>query len=348
MRIVTLLALVACGGATPSPVSPAEAAPKPADDAPVATWKGGSITVADVEAKVQTQLDTMEQEYQLQRYQVLTSALDSAIDDALLEAKAAEEKLPDVRALLKREIEDKVQRPGEPELRAFYDEVQDQLRGAPFEVVEEMLANELTQRTMAASYSAYVADLRGKADVKGSIPYPALKRVSIATNDQDPVLGKADAPVNIVQFAEYQCYFCNKVNPTLKALVDDYEGQVNVVFKDFPLANHDRAMPAAVAARCAGDQDQYWAMNEILLGNQQALQTEDFKRYAADLALDTEAFDTCLTSGKHDTAIRAAFAQGEALGVQATPTFYVNGVLVSGAQPYDVFKTVIDQELARK
>lgn len=348
MRFVTFLALVACGGATPSPVSPAEASPESAGSAPVATWKGGSITIGDVEAKVQTKLDTMEQEYQLQRYQVLTAALDGAIDDALLEAKAADEKLPDVRALLKREIEDKVQRPSEEELRAFYNEVKDQVRGAPFEVVEEMLANELAQRSMAGAYSAYVADLRGKANVKGSIPYPDLKRVSVATNDLDPVLGKDDAPVSIVQFAEYQCYFCNKVNPTLKALVNDYDGQVNVVFKDFPLANHERAMPAAVAARCAGDQEQYWGMNEVLLGNQQALATEDFKRYAADLKLDASAFDACLTSGRHDDAIRAAFAQGEALGVQATPTFYVNGVLVSGAQPYDVFKTVIDQELAKK
>jgi protein-disulfide isomerase len=348
MRIAFLLALTACGGSPPSPVTPAEASPSPGADEPVATWKGGSVTLGEVEAKVQAQLDSMEQEYQLQRYQVLTQALDGAVDEALIEAKAKEEGLADAAALLKREVEDQVVRPTDEELQMFYEEVKGQLRGAPFEVVREMLANELTQRSMAARYTQYVKDLRAEAGVKGQIPYPDLKKVELAVSDTDPVLGDPDAPVSIVQFAEYQCYFCNKVNPTLKALVDDYDGKVNVVFKDFPLGNHQRAMPAAVAARCAGDQDQYWAMNEILLANQSALEDADFKRYAQNLALDTEAFDACLTSGRHDAAIRAAFAQGEAVGVQATPTFYVNGVLVSGAQPYQVFQTVIDQELARK
>lgn len=349
MRIALVLLLAACGGQSPSPVPPASAAPQsPAADPVVATWEGGELKLSEVEASVKNKLTAMEQEYQLERYQLLSQALDGAIDDAILEAEAKKKGLADVRELLKAEIEDKATPPTEEQKRAFFEQVQDQLRGAPYEMVEPMLGAELTQRQLAERYTDYVTDLREGADVSASMPYPELAKVDIAVTDDDPRLGPADAPVTLVEFAEYQCYFCAKVNPTVRQLVEDYEGKVALVFKDFPLGNHQRAFPAAVAARCAGDQDAYWKMNQVLLDNQQGLADEDFVRYAEQVGLDVEAFSACIESGKHQPAIRAAMAQGEALGVQATPTFYVNGVLVSGAQPYDVFKTVIDQELARK
>ncbi|MCA9567394.1 MAG: thioredoxin domain-containing protein [Myxococcales bacterium] len=342
-----LVLLAACGGQSP-PVAPTASAATPGGDPVVATWDGGELKLSEVEAGVQKKLASMESEYLLERYQLLSQALDGAVDDALLEARAKAEGLPDARALLKRDIEDKVSPPTDDDKKAFYEQVKGQLRGAPYEMVEQMLAAELTQRQMAEAYTAYVQDLRAEAHVKGAMPYPDLKKVDIAVSDSDPVLGDRNAPVSIVQFAEYQCYFCNKVNPTVRALVKDYDGKVNLVFKDFPLENHQRARPAAIAARCAGDQERYWEMNALLLANQGALGDADFTRYAEQIGLDGEAFAGCLESGVHDAAVRAAYAQGEAAGVQATPTFYVNGVLVSGAQPYDVFKTVIDQELARK
>jgi protein-disulfide isomerase len=354
MRTLALLALVACGNPQ-NPTQPASAAlPEAVAPAPsagsgevVARWKGGEITIGEVEVGVQGKLDAMEQEYLLNRFELLSQALDSAVDDKLLEAEAQARRLPDARALLSVEVEQKVSLPTDAEIEGFYAEVKGQLRGAPLDDVRSMLAGELIQRKMGERYQEFVAELRKTAGVTGSIPYPDLKRAELAVGPTDAVLGATDAPITIVQFAEYQCYYCAKVSPTLQALVEDYDGKVRVVFKDYPLDNHRRAMPSAVAARCAGEQQKYWPMNEKLLAEQSRLEDADFLRHADALKLDKKKFQACLEDGEMERRARANFAEGEKVGVQATPTFYVNGLLVSGAQPYDRFKAVIDQELAR-
>lgn len=341
MRVL-LFTLIACGG-SPTP-QPAAAAPQQAG--PVVTWKGGSLTMEQIQGRVENKLNAMEQEYQLERYDLLTRSMNAAIDDALLEAEADRRGLPDVESLLREQIEQKVSPPDEATLRAFYTEVESQLRGAPFEVVQQMLANEWMQRDMGKRYEALLKELRDKAQVKGAVPYPDLKRIEVPIEPTDPVLGKADAPVTIVQFAEYQCYFCNKVQPTLEALLEDYDGKVRLVYKDFPLENHSRALPAAIAARCAGEQGKYWEMSNKLLADQQALDDADFVAHAETLGLDGEKFAACRSGGQMEPLVRAAFQLGQEVGVAATPTFYVNGLLVSGAQPYDQFKAIIDQELS--
>ncbi|MCP5157696.1 MAG: DsbA family protein, partial [Ectothiorhodospiraceae bacterium] len=249
---------------------------------------------------------------------------------------------------LAKEIEEKVEMPNDTDVAQFYEDVKGQLRGASLEEVRPMLAAELMQRAMADRYDVYVKELRKKKGVKASLPYPDLARVELDVTASDPVLGNRDAPVTIVQFAEYQCYYCNKVAPTLDALLEDYDGKVRLVFKDYPLENHTRAMPAAVAARCAGEQGKYWEMNRVLLANQQALKDSDFDAYASQIGLDGSKFTSCLASGRVEPLVRAAFAEGQRAGVQATPTFYVNGLLVSGAQPYDRFKAIIEQELEKR
>lgn len=340
MRVL-LMTLIACGG-SPTP-QPAAAAPQQAG--PVVTWKDGSLTMEQITHRVQGKLDAMEQEYQLERYDLLTRAMNAAIDDALLQAEADRRGLPDVDTLLREQIEKKVSPPDEATLLAFYEEVKPQLRGAPYEAVEQMLAGEWMQRDMGRRYELLLKELRTGADVKGSVPYPDLKRIDVPLEKTDPVLGKADAPVTIVQFAEYQCYFCAKVQPTLDALLEDYDGKVKLVYKDFPLENHTRALPAAVAARCAGEQGRYWEMSGKLLADQQALADEDFGAHAEAIGLNVEKFEACRAGGEMEPLVRASFELGQEVGVAATPTFYVNGLLVSGAQPYDQFKAIIEQEL---
>ena len=334
--------LMACGGATPPPEAAVRAATP--EDPVVVTWKDGQLTLSEVESGVASKLAAMKQEYQLQRYELTRRAMDGAIDDAILEAEAKKAGI-DVETLLRNEIESKVVPPTDAQLRSFYEEVKDQLRGARFDAVQTMLAGELMNRQMAGRYDVYVTQLRESAGVKASLPYPDLERLDVAVSDTDPRLGSADAPVTIVQFAEYQCYYCNKVQPTLDALVADYDGKVSLVYKDFPLENHPRAFPAAVAARCAGEQDKYWEMSGRMLANQSALSDADLLQHADELGLDRKKFDSCLTEPEISKRVADSFAQGQALGVAATPTFYVNGVLVSGAQPYDQFKAIIDREL---
>ena len=218
--------------------------------------------------------------------------------------------------------------------------------GATLEAARPHIVQELRQRSLSARYTTYIDDLRERVGVNRDFPYPDLPRADVPVDADDPVFGPDDAPVTIVQFAEYQCYFCNRVLPTLHQLTEEYEGKVRLVFKDFPLQNHPQAMPAAIAAHCAGDQDKYWPYNETLLANQGALGREDLLGYARDLTLDLDAFSECLDSGRFESVVLRAMEQGRQLGVQATPTFFINGLVLSGAQPYDRFASLIDRELA--
>ena len=120
------------------------------------------------------------------------------------------------------------------------------------------------------------------------------------------------------------------------------------MFKDFPLPNHAQAPKAAEAAHCAGEQGKYWEMHDRIFGNQASLGVPSLKQHAAALSLNTASFDQCLDSGKFAGIIEEDVKLGETLGVQSTPTIYINGRPILGAQPYDVFQSVIDEELAAK
>jgi protein-disulfide isomerase len=123
---------------------------------------------------------------------------------------------------------------------------------------------------------------------------------------------------------------------------------VKFVFKDFPLTSiHANAYKAAEAAHCAGDQGKYWEFHDKLFANQQQLQAENLKKFAAEMGLDTSKFDACLDTGKHKKGIDVDLNAGERVGVSSTPSVFVNGRLISGAQPYEAFASVIEDELQR-
>lgn len=130
-------------------------------------------------------------------------------------------------------------------------------------------------------------------------------------------------------------------------MLADYGDKVRFVYKDFPLPTHPNAQKAAEAARCAGDQGKYWEMHDLMFADIAALSVPQLKQSAAKLGLDQAAFDQCLDSGKHEAIVQADYAGAEKLGVNSTPTLYINGRPLIGAQPYEAFKQVIDEELAR-
>ncbi len=120
------------------------------------------------------------------------------------------------------------------------------------------------------------------------------------------------------------------------------------VWKDFPLTSiHPEAVKASEAARCAGDQGKYWEYHDVLFANQRALQVAELKKYAAELRLDTAAFDRCLDSGTHAAKVQSGLQEATRLGLSSTPSIFINGRLVMGAQPFEAFQAVIDDELAR-
>lgn len=150
----------------------------------------------------------------------------------------------------------------------------------------------------------------------------------------DPVLGVPEAPVTIVVFSDYQCPFCSRHEDTVAKIKEAYGDQVRVVFKQFPLAFHQQARPAAIAAIAAGKQGRFWEMHYKIFGNARALSRENFFAWAQELGLDLGEFETALASEEIAAQVDRDVASGTAVGVRGTPASFVNGVNLSGAQPY--------------
>jgi protein-disulfide isomerase len=171
--------------------------------------------------------------------------------------------------------------------------------------------------------------------------------------DDDPFLGPADAPVTIIEFSDFECPFCKRFHDeTFDRILDTYEGRVRYVYRDFPLSSiHPAAQKAAEAAECADEQGQFWAIHEQLFAAQAdwanaSNVTEALKSYAAELGLDGSEFDECLDTGRYAAEVLEDLSDGTAYGIMGTPTFYVNGVELAGAQPFSAFQEVIDRQLA--
>jgi protein-disulfide isomerase len=179
-------------------------------------------------------------------------------------------------------------------------------------------------------------------------PAQAAPSVDVSIDD-DYILGDKDAPVTIVEFSDYQCPFCGRFyQQTLPQLKSNYidTGKVRLVFRDFPLSFHPEAEPAAIAANCAGEQGKYYEFHDKVFENQATMSSGSYKQWAQELGLDLSEFDVCLKDPAQKAEVRKDFQDGGAAGVQGTPAFFVNGKLVSGAQPYQVFEQLIEAELS--
>ncbi len=167
------------------------------------------------------------------------------------------------------------------------------------------------------------------------------------TND-DPSQGPKNAPVTIVEFSDYQCPYCQLWHAeVLPRLLAEYAGKIRFIYRDFPLGGHPEAQPAAEAANCAGDQDAYWEFQDAIFSSQYGYGRSAYEQYAIDLGLDTEKFTSCLDSRRHQAEVLEDYSDGVRLGVQSTPTFFINGTQVVGAQPYETFQQFVEAELAQ-
>ncbi|MBS3117747.1 DsbA family protein [Candidatus Woesearchaeota archaeon] len=177
----------------------------------------------------------------------------------------------------------------------------------------------------------------------------AGSRVTVEVGDSF-TKGDKDAPVTLVEFSDFQCPFCGRFfEQTLPLIEERYikTGKVRFVYKDFPLESiHPQALPAASAARCAGEQGKFWDYHDLIFNNQALLSDTNYKQWAEQLGLDMDDFSSCYDSGKYVNDIRADLQEGSRAGVQGTPGFLINGQLVSGAQPFANFEQVIEAELS--
>ena len=174
--------------------------------------------------------------------------------------------------------------------------------------------------------------------------------------DDDPVLGSPDAKVLMIEFGDYQCPSCRMfwkdIEPRLRKDYID-TGKVKLVFRDFPLMQiHPEALMAAMAVDCAADQNKYWEFHDKVFREQYnkgddiiRFKAADLKKWARDVKLDPAKFDQCLDSEKYRAEVMKDRMEGEAAGVQGTPTFFINGRVMGGAQQYPEYKKLIDDLL---
>jgi protein-disulfide isomerase len=304
-----------------------------------------TITVKEVDDRWQ-QLQPAERAGALQQlYDGRKGALDAMIAEMLIE-QAAKGKGMEPGAFADAEVARRVKPVTDGQIVSFYQENQSQMQGRPLAAMTPAIRNYLEQQQRTSAYDALVAELRAagpKIDVLLDAP-----RYEVEVAADDPSLGKPDAPVTIVEFSDFQCPFCARVMPTLKRIKETYGDRVRIVWKDFPLtAIHPQAFKAAEAGQCAREQGKFWEYHDRLFANQQALEPEFLKKYASELGLDAAAFGTCLDSAKFAERVQGHIGAGSELGVNSTPSVYINGRLLNGAHPYETFAAIIDEELAR-
>ena len=177
------------------------------------------------------------------------------------------------------------------------------------------------------------------------VPEPSEPTIVDVSVDDDPWIGGENADVVIVEFSDFECPFCARGAETIHELIEEYGDDIKVVYRDFPLGFHQYAHISAQAAECAAEQDKFWEYHDLLFENQNALDSDSLKGYAEELGLDTDQFNECLDSGEMSAEVDADLAEGSSYGVQGTPAFFVNGELISGAQPIENFRPVIDKYL---
>ena len=199
------------------------------------------------------------------------------------------------------------------------------------------LANQVAERVISALGSAGNANTGPQLD-------PA--QVYVIDEAGNPALGPEDAPVTIIEFGDFRCSFCRRFqDETVTPLLERYEGQVRFVWRDYPILGQG-SFEASIAAECADDQGQFWAFHDLLFADQANFTRDGFIAKATLLDMDIEQFSTCYDNQQHRDEILADYQAGESLGVTGTPTFFINGRPLIGAQPIDAFVNVIDAELA--
>jgi protein-disulfide isomerase len=335
---VTLL-LPACTG------SSAQQPPMPAPGDVVARVGSISITLAEVDARALQQSTGSFGSVRLLQalYEARRIAIDQLVADALLNQEAAARKL-DPAALVAQEITAKVALPTDDDAAVWFGQNQQRLQGATLDQTRDAIKAFLLQERTLTARQEYLDELRSKASVE--ILLDAPRQVVAAAGR--PAKGPDDAPVEIVEFSDFQCPYCLSAFPTVNRILATYGDQIRFVYRHYPLANHPRARPAAEASLCADEQGKFWPYHDRLFSNQELLSDADLKQHAAEVGLDAAQFNACYESRKYQADVDADIRAGDEAGVSGTPAFYINGRMLSGAQPFEVFQRLIDEELQRK
>jgi protein-disulfide isomerase len=326
-----LVAAPGCQKKTPGP------APSPAAGQVVAEVDGEPITLAELDHAL---VERMQQE---RVFEMRRQVLDELVAERLL-AKEARARGVTAEELAKVEIEAKAKPVTEGDAQELFVRSGLAARGVTLEQYRSRIDQSLRAQRLGERRAAYAAELRGKSKVNVILQEP---RAHITIPADAPILGPIAAPVTLVEFLDYQCPYCHRVQGVVEQVLKQFPGKVRFVHRDFPLDDiHPQAMAAARAARCAGDQGRFWQYHKRLL-TEPGHDDQNLRMKATAEGLDEGKFSSCLASNRHDAAIQQAAAQGRELGVSGTPTFFINGRRLVGIRSPEDLAKVIEEELRR-
>jgi protein-disulfide isomerase len=336
LAMISALALSLCSGTTVREAVAGQAQGE--RGAVVAVVDGKEITEQELVERVRGELLKLE----TQLYEVRRNGVDDLISEYLLERAAKAQGLS-ADQLLRQEVDAKVGEVTPKEVEEFYQANQARIR-KPLNEVRPQVYNYLQQTKLNEARRAYLKGLREKAQVKVFLTPPIVQ----VSAEGAPFKGPKDAPITIVEFSDFQCSYCKRVLPVLQQVMEGYTGKIKLVFRDFPILSiHPHAQKAAEAAHCAGEQGKFWEYHDLLFEKQDAIPTMNYVEHAQALGLETTAFQACLEAKRYQETVERNYADGVKAGVSGTPAFFINGRPLSGAQPLEAFKTVIDDELER-
>jgi protein-disulfide isomerase len=299
----------------------------------IAEVGGQKLTLGDLQQEQGGKL--LQARYQY--YMNERKALDQVIDDKLLEMEAKNRHLS-VDELLNTVVYKGVKDPTEDQMEVYYEGMEST---ESYEGMRQQILDHIRELRHDKARANFVKQLRDNARVQVLLEPP-----HIDVNVKDAYeKGPKTSPVTLVEFADYECPYCQKITPELQKLEKEYAGRLAVIYKDFPLPMHHTSEKAAEAARCAGEQGKFWEYHDVLFYSKQT-QVADLKAHARVLRLDGDRFDKCLDDGAEAANVKKDLEEAHQLGLTGTPSFFVNGHFFSGAADYAVLKEMVDMQLA--
>ena len=291
-----------------------------------------NLTMSDLQQKEGGKLLQAGYQYYLNE----RKALEELIDNQLLADEARRRKIS-LDELLNTEVYKGVKDPTEDQLEVYYEGLDTQ---EPYTAVRADVLAHIRELRRTKARAAFVENLRKQASINVLLMPPSAD-INVA---KAYTRGSQDAPVVFVEFADYECPYCQKVNPQLQQLKKEYGDKVALVYKDFPLPMHHGSEKAAEAARCAGEQGKFWEYHDVLFYSRQ-IDVDALKEHARVLKLDGDKFDNCLDNGTEAAAVKQDLEEAKSLGLTGTPSFFVNGHFFSGVVDYGMLKDMVNQQL---
>ncbi|MBM4283128.1 MAG: DsbA family protein [Deltaproteobacteria bacterium] len=319
------------------------------DSAVVGTFDGKDIAYKDLGPGVQKAERKALHQYCDAVAQARRVALENHVTDALVQAKAAKAGV-DKEAWMKAEIDKRVPEPDDADVQAFYDaqkaRMGDQL--PPVEVVRPQVVGFLKREKTDAAVDDVIGGLLQNARFERRLPDVRSPAVDLAAAAGTPVKGKADAKVRLVEFADFQCPYCSRAADTVKELAAKYGDQVEFSYRHFPLRSiHPEAQRASEIAACAGEQGRFWEAHDALYAKQDKLDEASVRQSVIAAGVDAAKLEECLASGRATTLVDRDFKKGEEIGVEGTPSFFVNGRPFTGNPTVSGLSQALDEELGR-